>query len=192
METAHIRCDGFGAAVDAYALDGRDLWFVSMLGSQQAVRAIWARLVKGDSVVISGDALSGGRYCTLASKVRGACHFYPARLPVTGATHAMLVPDAALYATANLDFLLLPSTEAEAPGLHYRFLSRRIDLPLHPSWSGWLWERGLRSGEVTPLDARGIHAWRCEPKPDALQTALGRALRGHRLPVPDESLADVA
>ena len=70
--------------------------------------------------------------------------------------HALLVPDAALYATERQDFLLLCRTQEEAPLLHYRFLNRRIDLPLHPAWSNWLWERALRSGEVRVLDVERV------------------------------------
>lgn len=193
MSTRHIRCAGFVAAVDAYAADERELWFVSLLGNQQSLRALWARLLKGEPAVISDDALTGGRLYTLAPDVRAASHFHATRLPVTGAMHALLVPDAALYATERQDFLLLARSEAEAPELYYRFLSRRIDLPLHASWGAWLWERGLTSGEVRPLEASGIHAWRCVPDPEALQAALGRALRGHRVPMPAATpLADAA
>jgi hypothetical protein len=35
MATSRIRCAGFAAAVDAYAADERELWFVSLLGNQQ-------------------------------------------------------------------------------------------------------------------------------------------------------------
>lgn len=192
MSTRHIRCAGFGAAVDACVTDRNELWFVSMLGNQQSLRALWARLLKGEPAVISEDVFTGGHLYTLASDARAALRFHATRLPVTGAMHALLVPDAALYATERQDFLLLARSEAEAPDLHYRFLSRRIDLPLHASWTRWLWERGLQSGEVRPLDAFGIHAWRCIPDLDALQPALARALRGHRIPVPAEALAPAA
>lgn len=192
METMHIRCAGFTGAVDAYARDGADLWFISMISNQQSIRALWARLLKGEPAVISDDALMGGRYCTLAPQARADCRFHATRLPVSGATHAMLVPSAALYASEGRDFLLLAPTDTEAPALHYRFLSRRIDLPLHPLWSVWLWTRGLDSGEIRPIDALGIRAWRCTPDLDALQAALGRALRGHRIPVPPEELAHAA
>jgi len=192
METMHIRCAGFAGAVDAYARDGADLWFVSMISNQQSIRALWARLLKGEPAVISDDALMGGRYCALAAQARADCRFYTARLAVSGATHAMLVPSAALYASEGRDFLLLAPTEAEAPALHFRFLSRRIDLPLHPSWSDWLWTRGIDAGEIRPLDAHGIHAWRCVVDLEALQAALGRALRGHRVPMPAEELANAA
>lgn len=192
MSTRHIRCAGFAAALDAHVCDERELWFVSMLGNQQSLRALWARLLKGEPAVISDDVLTGGRMFTLSPDARAASHFHTTRLPATGAMHALLVPDAALYATQRQDFLLLAPSAEEGPELHYRFLTRRIDLPLHASWTVWLWERGLASGEIRPLDAFGILGWRCVPDLDALQAALGRALRGHRIPVPTAALADAA
>jgi hypothetical protein len=192
METMHIRCAGFSAAVDAYARDDADLWFVSLLGNQQSVRALWARLLKGEPAVLSDHALMGGRYCELAREARGATRFHAAKLPVTGATHGMLIPEQALYVGERFDFLLLARSEADAPALHYRFLSRRVDLPLHPLWADWLWKRGLARGEVRPLDALGVHAWRCVPDQSDLKQALGRALRGHRIPLPAGEPADAA
>ncbi len=62
-----VRAAGFSAAVDAFALDGEQLWFISMLGSQQSVRALWARLVKGETAYLSGEDLgSGASECGLA------------------------------------------------------------------------------------------------------------------------------
>ena len=192
METMHIRCAGFGAAVDGYARDGRDLWFLSMLGNQQSVRALWARLLKGEAAVMGDDPFGGGTFCALAPEAQRQWRLHAVRLPGTGATHGMLVPEPALYAAERPDFLQLARSGEEAPLLHYRFLNRRTPLPLHPSWSGWLWERGLDSGEVRPLDALGVHAWRCLPDSEALGAALRRALRGHRLPLPVEALAAAA
>jgi hypothetical protein len=54
--------------------------------------------------------------------------------------------------------------------LHYRFLNRRVDLPLHPSWASWLRERGLQANEVEALKSMGVHAHRCQP--DALSQKL--------------------
>ena len=49
MELLTIRIAGFTATVDACARDGGQLWCVSLLGNQQSVRALWARLVKGET-----------------------------------------------------------------------------------------------------------------------------------------------
>ena len=42
-----------------------------MLGSQQSVRALWARLVKGETAYLSAGDLSGGSGCWLASEAWG-------------------------------------------------------------------------------------------------------------------------
>lgn len=184
VPTKHIRAAGFGASVDACVTERSEIWFLSLLGNQQSIRALWARLVKGEMAYLAEDQFAGGVPYWLAQAVRRQCRFHVTRLPRTGAHHALLVPDAALYAAEQQDFLLLARTPAEAPLLHYRFLNRRVDLPLHPSWAEWLWERALRAEEARELEAVGIHAYRCSPDPAELAAALGRALRGHRLPAP--------
>ncbi len=165
METMHIRAAGFGAAVDAYAADESELWFLSLLGNRDSIRALWARLVKGEMAYLGTDQFSGGVPRWLAAAARGQCRLHIARLPASGAHHALLVPDAALYATEQQDFLLLCRTEEEAPLLHYRFLNRRLDLPLHPAWSGWLWERAMRSA-CAPTAARPTRP-SCKRRSDA-------------------------
>jgi hypothetical protein len=132
MQLLVIRAAGFTATVDACAGDGGQLWFLSLLGSQQAVRAIWARLVKGETAYLGEDELTGGSPCWLAREAWGTWRFHGCRLPSGSAYHGMLVPDLAAYACDRQDFLLLACREDEAPALHYRFLNRRLDLPLHP------------------------------------------------------------
>ena len=63
-----ITAGGFSATADAFARDDKTegLWFVSMVGSQTALKAIWASLLKQppDTAHIirgaDGMALSGG------------------------------------------------------------------------------------------------------------------------------------
>src|SRR6266545_6280001 len=51
-----LQTEGFGATVDAFAWEEEKdatsprmrLWFLSLLGPQQAVKALWARLVRGE------------------------------------------------------------------------------------------------------------------------------------------------
>jgi hypothetical protein len=193
MQLLTIRAAGFTAAVDACARDDGQIWFLSLLGNQQSVRALWARLVKGETAYLSEDELGGGSPCWLASEAWGTWRFYSARLPSGAAHHGLLVPEVAAYACDRRDFLLLARSEDEAPVLHYRFLNRRLDLPLHPSWADWLWHRGLNGGEVEALESAGVHAYRCRPDRDALQEDISDAVRRHVLTVPvDEDLAEAA
>ena len=148
VQTKHIRAAGFGAAVDACVTERREIWFLSLLGNQQSIRALWARVVKGEMAYLAEDQFAGGVPFWLATGARQQCRFHVIRLPASGAHHALLVPDAALYAAEQREFLLLARTTEEAPTLHYRFLNRRLDLPLHPSWAEWLWRRGVENGEI--------------------------------------------
>ena len=81
----------------------RYFWVVSLVGSQQAVKALWAQLVKGDTVALS-DAGST-RFCILARQAGRGWRFFRASLPSAGGYHGLLVPEPALYSTERLDFL---------------------------------------------------------------------------------------
>lgn len=187
MELLTIRAGGFSATVDGCARDADELWFVSMLGHQQAVRAIWARLVKGEAGFLGGDGLAG-EPLPLAREAWGTWRFTGARLPSGASYHGMLVPELAVYNNDRSDFLLLVRGQDDAANLHYRFLARRLDLPLHPSWAVWLWQRSVARGEVEELDSLGLRAWRCRPSQEALRDDIGKAVRRGELGVEPETL----
>ena len=168
-----INAGGFSATVDAFARDERSdgLWFVSMVGSQTALKAIWASLLKQppDTAHLirgaDGMALSGGyQRCQIPHETLGTWTTKIVRLPATGGWHALVYSRTAEYAFENDSFLLLAQSEEEAPALHHRFLDRRSPLPLHGSWAGWLWERGIDEKEIVPLQSVGVSAYRCSPR----------------------------
>ena len=228
--TATLEADGFGAAVDAFAWEPDTdadpprmrLWLLSLLGPQQAVKALWARLVRGDIATMRLDepetehAQEHGqeqeqgnraqevgavapmtpaapvnglgarvRFCALAAEGPRRWRFFSAALPASAGYHGLLVPEAALIGADRADFLIFPRQPADASALHYRYLNRRLDLPLHPAWSLWLWERAQRVGEARPLEARGIDAYRCAPDVSRLAADLSAALRCGALPLPE-------
>ena len=180
-----LQAGGFSATVDAFAWEPDPdpgarqmrLWFLSLLGPQESVKALWARLVKSEVVTLSFEGLGNAHFCALAPEGPRAWRFYTANLRAAAAYHAVLVPEAALYGGERPDFLLLVRQPEEAPMLHYRFLNRRLDLPLHPEWASWLWDRALRIGEAVALESRGLRAYRCLPNPEKLAVDLGAALR---------------
>ena len=78
-----ISAAGFSATVDAFARDDRDrtLWFLSMVGSQTALKAIWAALLKQPPEAAhlmrgaDGTALSGGyQRCMIPPHGRNVDH----------------------------------------------------------------------------------------------------------------------
>jgi hypothetical protein len=179
-----IESGGFGATVDACASEPDTessrpmmrLWLVSLLGSQQAVKAIWVLLMKGETATLTTD--SGRAYfCSLASQGPRGWRFFRAPLPAAGGYHGMLVPELALYSAGLPGFLLLQRDADDPAMLHYRFLNRRVTLPLHPTWAEWLWARALRTGEARRLESYGLEAFLCTPDEPALTADLTEAIR---------------
>ena len=190
-----VSAGGFSATADAFARDpdSGGLWFLSMVGSQTALKAIWAALLKRppeSAHLLAGTdglALSGGFHrCEVPGETVGTWTTKIARLPVSGGYHALVYTRMAEYAFERDAFLLLAPGEAEAPALHHRFLDRRSPLPLHRSWAEWLWRRGLAKGEISPLQSAGVHAWRCTPDAEVLREDLSVAVGSGLLTLPRE------
>ena len=169
-----ISAGGFSATVDAFARDERTegLWFVSMVGSQTALKAIWASLLKQppDTAHLirgaDGMALHGGyERCIIPYETIGTWTTKIARLPVTGGWHALVYTKTAEYGFEKGSFLLLAQSREEAPALHHRFLDKRSPLPLHGSWADWLWQRGLDNGEIVPSSPLASRPTGAPPRP---------------------------
>ena len=201
MKLHTINAAGFSAVVDAYAMDSDEgLWFLSMVGSQNALKAIWGALLKQppeSAWLIEGlEGAFRGEYrrCFIPYETIGTWTTQSAKLPGTGGYQAMLMTRLAEYAFEGKEtsgerpvtFLLLSRSEQDTPSLHYRFLDRRVSLPLHPGWARWLWDRGLRNEEIEPLESEGILAYRCCPNQEALRTDLSDAVGADKLQVPRE------
>ena len=164
-----------------------------MVGSQTALKAIWASLLKQppDTAHIirgaDGMALSGGyQRCVIPYETIGTWTTKIARLPATGGWHALVYTKTAEYLHEKDSFLLLAQSAEEAPALHHRFLDRRSPLPLHDSWAGWLWERGISEGEIVPLQSVGVFGYRCSPKAQKLRDDLSYAVASGSLTLPRE------
>ncbi len=188
-----ISAGGFSATVDAFARDEQTegLWFLSMLGSQTAVKAIWAALLKQPpeaAFLIQGaDGLphSGGyQRCLIPEETIGTWTTKIARLPSSGGWQAMVYTKLAEFRFERDEFLLLAPDEETAPALHRRFLDRRSDLPLPPAWADWLWQTGLRQETIVPLQSVGVAAYRCMPNHDLLREELSQAVASGRLTLP--------
>ncbi len=191
-----VSAGGYSTTADAFARDpdSGDLWFLSMVGSQTALKAIWASLLKQPPEVAhlikgaDGAELSGSYLrCSVPYRTIGTWTTKIARLPVTGGWHAMVYTRLAEYGFERDDFLLIARSEDEAPALHYRFLDRRSPLPLHSTWASWLWRRGLRNGEIRPLQSAGITGYACSPDAEKLRDDLSDAVALGLLTLPEEA-----
>ena len=188
-----ISAGGFSATVDAFARDEQTegLWFLSMLGSQTAVKAIWAALLKQPPeaafLIRGADGLphSGGyQRCLIPEETIGTWTTKIARLPSSGGWQAMVYTKLAEFRFERDEFLLLAPDEEAAPALHRRFLDRRSDLPLPPEWSDWLWQTGLRQETIVPLESVGVAAYKCRHDHDLLREELSEAVASGRLALP--------
>ena len=191
-----VSAGGFSATADAFARDpdSEELWFLSMVGAQTALKAIWASLLKQPPDVAhlirgaDGMALSGSfERCGVPPQTVGTWTTKIARLPVSGGWHALVYTRLAEYAFDRDDFLLLARSEEDAPRLHHRFLDRRSPLPLHRSWADWLWRAGLRNGSIAPLQSSGVAAYRCSPNAGWLRDDLSAAVAAGKLTLPGEA-----
>lgn len=144
---------------------------LSLVGTREAVKAVWARLMKRESALMVDDVRSvavrmnpeGGRLLT-------------ERLP-SGAFHGLLLSRALLGGE-----VVLGEHEAELPGRFYRLLSAQLRLPLHPAWAGWLWERALATEVATRLESRRLHAFEVKLYRHDLEAAVRQALVAGELP----------
>ena len=190
--------DGFTAIVQDHAIhpetDG--LYMLSLVGSQVAVKAIWATLVKNPpgTITIVRTTPDGAhqwqsqRYVAIEPTTHGTWKSYRTRLPLSGSYHLLMYSDRAhLDRDEHRDFLLLAEAGENLADRHYAFLNRKLTLPLHPLWSQWLWRRALAEGLATRLNTLQRQAYHCTVDPENLQEDLSSALRANRLPLPEAS-----
>jgi len=193
-ERAVIQIAGLTAVIECYAWEddpgrrGRKiLWALGLVGTRQGLEAIWANLIQGHEAVIVPRPLASGRFCALAPLGAGGWQSATAVLPEASGAHRLLRPIVAHFLDTRPGFVLLPRHEGEGTGLHYRFLDRRVALPLAPAWADWLWARALAEGEARRLECHSASgaigaAYRCEPDGAALERALADAVRAGALP----------
>ena len=192
-----IECGKFTAHLDAFAWAPgrvqrqREFAFLSIVGSQVALRALWARLLKGElATVLPNGPLDRASFATLGPEGAGGWRAHAAALPSAGGHQLALFPASSFFLAERDDFVLIPPPRGSARGVplatrHFRFLNRRVDLPLHPTWADWLWERALRQGEAAALETYGLdgRAYRCAPNPKHLRADLSAAVASGALTV---------
>ena len=200
MDQPTITANGFHAVVEAYAADeppehaepgaalppGR-LWLLSLLGSRQAVRAIWATLISPQGTAIITEGARRGTY-RLAT-AGGGWRWEAAALPATGGYHGLLLPASALRVDAGLHFLLVVrlssadgAPEHDPAAVLFAQLTSRCRTPLHPAWAGWLWATVQATGMARPVPGGGVACWEISIDQAALEALLSAAIRDGQTP----------
>jgi len=112
------------------------VYFMSICGYQATVKGIIANLIEnyGISIELEGDE----RYLVRSDfgyKVQIR------KLP-SGLLHAIAYPKLALPKNDEEDqnrFFAFTDRERERRKLFFRHLDEKVEIPLHPSWTKWLW-----------------------------------------------------
>ena len=121
--------------LDPYDLD--TIYFMSICGYQATVKGAIANLLEnyGISLNIEGEEY----YLTRADF---AYSTQVKKLP-SGLVHAVLFPRMALPGNdeeRQNSFYVFTREKSQILSLFYRHLDEETDIPLHPSWSKWLWK----------------------------------------------------
>ena len=177
-----VKIKGFSCtAEEAVFVNGQDAFahVLSLVGTREAVKAVWARLMKGESAVMIDDASSRG----VRMNTFGGGKLLTERLP-SGTFHGLLLSRVVLQGE-----LVLGEHEADLPARYFRGLNDKSRLPLHRDWGNWLWAHALTTGIVTRLASQRLHAYEVNLSVRDLAVAVRQALLAGDLP---EIASDVA
>ncbi len=83
------------------------LWYVSLVGAREAVKALWAHLVGRGVGSMAREAFGRALYPRLAPQEPGGWSWKLAALPRSAAWHGLLLPKIADHRADGLEFLLL-------------------------------------------------------------------------------------
>lgn len=171
-----IKVKGFRCFVEeAVCTEGRDavVQVLSLVGSREAVKAVWVRLLKGEAAYLE----EGAETRILRFNVFDKGKLFTERLP-SGAFHGLLLATAVLQGQ-----ILVCEREAELPERFYKLLCNQLKLPLHSSWAAWLWRYALSEGLVTKLSSKRLFAYELGVDTSALEQAVRTALINGELPI---------
>ena len=197
-DICNVGAGGFQATCDAYAVDQQKelIYFLSMIGPQTSVKAIWAAMLNSNPapVYMSDIATQADKHATAPGEYQkytippdttGTWTTKITKLPNKNGWHAMVYTKMAEFTNDNKSFLIIARNEHEAPTLHYKFMDKRTTIPIHESWADWLWDRGLEQGEIIPLKSLRIHGFFCMPDEENLREDLMEAVASGHLTLQD-------
>ena len=170
-----VRIKGFRCSVEeAVFSNGKDGYahVLSLVGSREAVKAVWARLMKGEAAYLD----AGPQVKTVRMNTYEGSKLLTERLP-SGAFHGLLLSQVVLRGE-----LVLCEREEDLPARFFHLLTQKLRLPLHSDWRCWLWEHARRTGMVKELASQRLHAYEVNLSIYNLEVAVRQALLADELP----------
>ena len=152
------------------------VYLLSVAGQQNAVKGILASLLENHTVRVS---IAGTNH--YLSKAPEPYRMMVTRLP-SGNAQGMVLLQSALVSAQEAKppsrFLLLSHDPAQNQGLLFRHLQQRLEIPLHKSWDGWLWQLFESREWLSPLTTLAGHyqGFLVQLDQQALHQAISEAL----------------
>ena len=147
-----IECKGIEAYCSDLIVDRETkqrVYLLGVAGYQSTVKGILANMLKGEglSVDIKGESYWVERFSTnYLMKIKKMpseyCH---------GVTLIKMSVDQDNRGSPYREFLLITEDPLEVKEPFYEHLNQMTDLPLHPSWTDWLWKLFGEKGWTTRL-----------------------------------------
>jgi hypothetical protein len=148
-----IRCQGIEAYCSDLIVDRETNQYVYLLGvagHQSTVKGILANMLKGESFLVEinketcrVERFSENYLMKIKKMPSEYCH---------GITLAKVGTNQTDERSPYREFLLINEDPLEVKGLFYEHLDRITELPLHPSWTDWLWKLFGEKGWITRLE----------------------------------------
>ncbi len=178
-----IKIKGFRCSVEEAVFSNRKDGFahvLSLVGSREAVKAVWGRLMKGEAAYLD----TGPQVKAVRMNTEGGGKLLTERLP-SGAFHGLLLSKALLRGE-----LVLCEKEEDLPARFFHLLTQKLRLPLHSAWRGWLWDHALGSGMVEQMSSGRLHAYEVNLSVYDLELEVRQALLAGELPEIEVQRAD--
>ena len=148
-----IKCQG----IEAYCTDlivdketNQHIYLLGVAGYQSAVKGILANMLKGESlsVDIKGEScwverLSTNYLMKIKKMPSEYCH---------GTTLIKIGTDQDNDHSPYREFLLINEDPIEVKRPFYDHVDQKTEVPLHPSWTDWLWQVFGEKGWITRLE----------------------------------------
>jgi len=157
--------------------DDNKVHFLAVAGHQASVKGILAALLEGQSVWVSID--ESQHYL---ERLPESYRLLVKRLPSGHAQGLVFVQSALLDSPDPNEpggrFLLMSHDPEQNQTILFHQLQQRLEIPLHQSWSGWLWRLFEQREWLMPLVTLAGHyaAFNVELNPQELHEAISEAL----------------
>jgi len=162
-------------------------WMVSMFGSGVALQSIYASLLTGRAV---DCFMPSGKTVTFALPTwRSKFHSIVKRIPGQVFRHMVVYPEIAMQRSGESHFVLVGMEGTDFPHMLYRYLVKRVEVPIHKSWKQWMWSLFRSEEWLHKLSGYGRLRGYVVDGYWSLDTSITEAVRTHQLGVSNDGEA---